>query len=435
MEYLEIEGGRPLSGQVCIQGSKNAALPILSAAILHGGRSVLHHCPRIRDVEEMQKILRELGCHTGWEGEALWIDASSLDSFVISKKHAEKMRCSITLLGSLLGRLGQAVIPYPGGCVIGERPIDLHLQGLREMGVSFTQGEELVEARCGKLTGTRISLRFPSVGATENLILAAVLAQGDTWILGAAQEPEILELCSFLNALGAKISGAGTPSIRITGVKELHDGEYTIASDRIVAGTYLMAAAACGGQAALLRAPVSHMQGMFPVLHRMGVELSREPGALVVRGPKRCRSVTEIHTAPHPGFPTDMQSPLMAALCGADGVSRITETIFEARFKIVEELRSMGAQIQVEDHTAVITGARKLSGCCVKARELRGGAALCIAAASAQGVTRISGCQYIFRGYENIIRDLKKLGIVIKYHQPMTDGWDGPTRIRDRGYA
>lgn len=414
MEYLEIEGGKPLSGQVRIQGSKNAALPILSAAILNPGRTVLHHCPRIRDVEEMCRILGHLGCRTDWEGESLIIDAGTLDSFVISKYHAEKMRSSITLLGSLLGRMGQACIPYPGGCVIGERPIDLHLKGLERMGVAVKKTEEQVEAKSTGLQGARIFLRFPSVGATENLLLAAVLAQGTTWIEGAAREPEILELCRFLTAMGAQIEGAGERRIRITGVDRLHDAEYTIASDRIVAGTYLMAAAACGGEAALLQAPLSHMQGILPVLRGMGAELFMEPDVLVIRAPERCQGIPSLHTAPYPGFATDMQSPLLAALCRAEGTSRLTENVFEARFKIVEELKAMGAHIRIDKNTAVIEGVPTLKGCQVEAKELRGGAALCIAAASAEGTSRIYGCQYIFRGYENIIGDLKSLGIMIQ---------------------
>ncbi|MCI9134630.1 MAG: UDP-N-acetylglucosamine 1-carboxyvinyltransferase [Lachnospiraceae bacterium] len=414
MEYLEIEGGKPLCGQVRIQGSKNAALPILSAAILNRGRTVLHHCPRIQDVKEMCKILTELGCRIGWEGDSLWIQADTLDSFVISKYHAEKMRSSITLLGSLLGRLGQACIPYPGGCVIGERPIDLHLKGLEQMGVQVKRTEEQVEAQSTGIQGARIFLSFPSVGATENLLLAAVLAQGTTWIEGAAREPEILELCRFLEAMGACIEGAGESCIRVMGVKELHDAEYTIASDRIVAGTYLMAAAACGGEAALLQAPLSHMQEILPVLRGMGASFTIEPDMLVIRAPERCRRVENLHTAPYPGFATDMQSPLLAALCRAEGTSRLTENVFEARFKIVEELQAMGAQIHVENNTAVVQGVSQLQGCNVEAKELRGGAALCIAAASARGTSRIYGCQYIFRGYEDIIGDLKSLGIVIQ---------------------
>ncbi len=415
MDYIEIEGGRPLSGQVCIQGSKNAALPILAAAILNPGRTVLHHCPRIRDVEAMLEILQNLGCQTGWEEDTLWVDAGSLTSFTILRDHAEKMRSSITLLGSLLGRMKQACIPYPGGCVIGERPIDLHLEGLKKMGVEFLEDEGQVKARCRELLGDRLVLRFPSVGATENLLLAAVLAKGTTWIVGAAREPEILELCRFLISMGAKIEGAGSSRIRVTGVKALHDTEYTIVSDRIVAGTYLCAAAACGGEAALYKAPASQLKGMFPILWKMGAKLHMEGDALVICAPERCQAVKRIETAPYPGFPTDLQSPLMAALCRAKGISSLRENIFEARFKIVEELRSMGAHIRVEKNIAFIQGTEHLEGGTLYARELRGGAALCIAAACARGSSRIYGCEYIFRGYENMIGDLKDLGVVVRY--------------------
>lgn len=414
MEYLEIEGGRTLKGQVRIQGSKNAALPILAAAILHPGRTVLHRCPRIQDVEAMLDILGSLGCRAGWEGDALWIDAGGLSSYTVSQDHAKRMRSSITLLGSLLGRTGQACIPYPGGCVIGARPIDLHIAGLRKMGVEFPESREEVRARCSRLKGDRLVLGFPSVGATENLLLAAVLAEGTTWITGAAREPEILELCRFLNSMGAKITGAGTSRIQVTGVARLHDTEYTIAADRIVAGTYLCAAAACGGEAVLLDAPVSHMQGIFPVFRKMGVRLRTEADALVIKAPERCLAVSGVETAPYPGFPTDLQSPLMAALCRARGISGIRENIFEARFKIVEELRSMGARIQVEKNRACIRGVARLQGGTLYARELRGGAALCVAAACAEGKSRICDCRYIYRGYENVAGDLKNLGIVVQ---------------------
>lgn len=415
MGYIEIEGGRPLSGQVRVQGSKNAALPVLAATILNPGRTVLHHCPRIRDVEAMLDILENLGCKTGWEEDTLWVDAGSLASFTILRNHAERMRSSITLLGSLLGRMRQACIPYPGGCVIGERPINLHLDGLKKMGAEFWESEGQVQARCRELKGDRLVLRFPSVGATENLLLAAVLAKGTTWIIGAAREPEILELCRFLVSMGAKIEGAGSSCIRITGVKRLHDTEYTIVSDRIVAGTYLCAAAACGGEAALSQAPVSQLRGMFPVLWKMGARLYMEGDALVIRAPERCRGVRHIETAPYPGFPTDLQSPLLAALCRARGISTLRENIFEARFKIVEELRSMGAYIRVEGNTAVVEGREHLQGGILTARELRGGAALCIAAACARGSSRVYGCEYIMRGYENVIGDLKNLGVVVRY--------------------
>ncbi len=414
MEYLQIEGGRPLKGQVRIQGSKNAALPILAAAVLNPGKTILHRCPRIRDVEAMLDILKNLGCKVAWERDTVCIDARGLASYTISREHAKQMRSSITLLGSLLGRTGQAYIPYPGGCVIGERPIDLHIAGLKKMGVEFPESPEGVEARCSRLKGDRLVLGFPSVGATENLLQAAVLAEGTTWIFGAAREPEILELCRFLNSMGAKIAGAGTSRIRITGVKKLHDTEYTIAADRIVAGTYLCAAVACGGEAALLGAPVSHMQGMFPVFWKMGARLHLEGEALVIQAPGRCFGVSGIETLPYPGFPTDLQSPLMAALCRTRGMSSIRENIFEARFKIVEELRSMGARIRVEKNRAFIQGVENLQGGNLYARELRGGAALCVAAACAQGQSRIYDCRYILRGYENVTGDLKNLGIMVQ---------------------
>lgn len=417
MEYLEIEGGRPLAGQVRIQGSKNAVLPVLSAALLHTGRTILHNCPRIQDVEAMLEILRSLGCGVIREGQTLRIDASGLCSHTISEEQAGKMRSSITLLGSLLGRTGQACIPHPGGCIIGERPIDLHLQGLRQLGVEFLETPGQVNARCAHLRGETVALRFPSVGATENLILAAVRADGETCIRGAAREPEIVELCHFLQAMGARITGEGTSCVRIRGVDMLHDTEYTVMADRIVAGTYLCAAAACGGEAVLKDAPAGQLEGVLSLLEQMGSRICREQEQLIIRAPDRGQAVSGICTAPYPGFPTDLQSPFLAALVRARGESSLTETIFEARFKIAKDLCAMGAKIRIDGNTAFVHGVPRLQGCPVYAQELRGGAALCIAAAAAEGESRIYGCRHIFRGYENVIGDLKNLGIVINYRE------------------
>lgn len=413
MEYLKIEGGRPLSGQVAIQGSKNAVLPMLSAALLHPGKTTLYHCPRIRDVEVMLEVLRCLGCKWEWKEDCLRIDAEYVHTGCVPENLASCMRSSITLLGSLLSRLGYAYIPSPGGCVIGERPIDLHIRGLEALGAACFCSGDGVEATCDEFKGGSISLRFPSVGATENLILAAVLAKGDTCIRGAAREPEIVELCGLLKAMGARISGAGSPCICIHGVKKLCDAEYRVVPDRIVAGTYLCAAAACGGNVHLKDAPVEQLTGVIPVLKDMGMRFTIGPGEIEASMPFRGRGVLGVETGPYPGFPTDLQSPLLAAMCVAKGRSSISENIFEDRFKIVQELNAMGADICVSGKRAYVDGALNLHGGILHAKDLRGGAALCIAAAAAQGESRIYGCEYIFRGYENVIRDLKNLGIVV----------------------
>ncbi len=413
MDYLEIRGGSPVCGEVCIQGSKNAALPILSAAVLHRGITVLKNCPKIIDVTYMLEILKGFGCRVSMEGDALVIDASVVECSEVPKQYARQMRSSIMLLGSLLGRTGNAFVPYPGGCVIGERPIDLHLRALRQMGASVEETEEGLRAVCKKPRGSRVRLPFPSVGATENVILLAVLAEGTTILENAAREPEIAELCRFLKGMGARIRGEGGSSIVITGVSRLHDTEFSIVSDRIVAGTYLLLTAAAGGEVFLKNAPLGQLEAVRTVLASMGLEDRSFPDGLLVRGSGRLRGQKGICTEPYPGFPTDLQSPLMAVLSLAKGESEIEEKIFEARFKIVEELVRMGADIRIDGTRARIRGVEVLHGTDLTARELRGGAALVLAAAAAEGSSRIFQYHYIERGYENIIRDLQKLGVVV----------------------
>lgn len=418
MEYLEIEGGNPLCGEVGIQGSKNAALPILSAVLLNQGVTVLHNCPKIIDVFYMLEILKGFGCQVTWEKETLMIDSANVYSSQVPEQYARQMRSSIMLLGSLLGRMGTAFVPYPGGCVIGERPIDIHLAALRQMGAELEEEEEGLWAVCTQPKGTHIHLSFPSVGATENVILLAVLAEGETILENAAKEPEIEEVCRFLNSCGAKIYGAGTERIVVTGVEQLHGTEFTIVSDRIVAGTYMLMTAAAGGEVLLKQIPLDHMESICRVLKYMGAELQLEKGGCQEQNLRLCireriRAVGRIQTEPYPGFPTDLQSPLLAALTVAAGESRIRENLFEARFKVVEDLNLMGADICIEGQTARVRGVKELHGADVKAQELRGGAALVVASAAAQGVSRIYQYHYIARGYENIIRDLQSLGVVV----------------------
>lgn len=413
MEYLEIKGGNPLCGQVCIQGSKNAALPILSAVILHHGTTVLRNCPRIIDVIYMLEILKDFGCRVSWEGEELVIDASRLCDSQVAECYGRQMRSSIMLLGSLLGRMKQASLSYPGGCVIGARPIDIHLAALEKLGAAFMEEPAGLKAVCEKPVGTILRLPFPSVGATENVILLAVLAKGTTILENAAKEPEIGELCRFLNSMGAGIEGLGTSKLVITGVKELHDTEFTIMPDRIVAGTYMLMTAAAGGDVLLKEAPLYQLESVRKVLWQMGVRQEATEEGLRIQSTGRPKCVQEVCTRPYPGFPTDLQSPLLAALALAEGTSVIRETIFEARFKIVEDLCRMGADIRVEGQRAFIQGVKRLQGAELTAHELRGGAALVLAAAAAEGTSRVYQYHYIARGYENIIRDLQSLGVVI----------------------
>ena len=408
-----MEGLHRLRGEIGIQGSKNAALPILAAAVLADGIFVLHHCPEISDVDHMLELLQTAGCRVRREGHMVILDTRSLDNHRITGSGAGKMRSTITLLGSMLGRLHQVEIPYPGGCTIGKRPIDLHLSGLRLLGADFRQEEHTLCGSADRLHGAQICLHFPSVGATENLMLAAVLSEGVTVIHGAAMEPEICVLAEFLRKMGAKVRGDGTPCVTIEGVKKLDAVEYIIPSDRIVAGTYLLGALITRGDVKLLHLPVQHLGTLPHLLEQMGAVVESGKDWIHVQMEKRCRPIPNIVTAPFPGFSTDLQSALMAVLSTADGISFVEEKIFEARFQIVPELMKMGASIVNQDSFALIEGVRRLSGAKVQARELRGGAGLIMAALAAEGETVMEGMEYVRRGYEDIKGDLKSLGIVI----------------------
>ena len=410
---LYIKGPQRMQGELLVQGSKNAALPILAATLLGKGIFILHHCPRISDVEHMLELLEDAGCRVRWEGHMLIVDTRELCNYRVSGTGAGKMRSTVTLLGSILGRMHQVEIPYPGGCTIGKRPIDLHLRGLEQLGAVFEHQEHTLSGKAQILHGAQIYLDFPSVGATENVLLAAVLAEGTTVLHGAAMEPEIVELADFLRKMGADVHGDGTPVITIRGVKKLHAAEYIVPSDRIVAGTYLFGAVMTMGEVRLLHIPLSHLGKLPELLEQMGAVVEAEEDWIYVRMDRQCRSIPYIVTAPFPGFPTDLQSALMAALSTASGMSFIEEKIFEARFQIVEELRKMGASISNEESFALIDGDARLHGARVEAKELRGGAALIMAALAAEGETCISGMEYVCRGYENINEDLKNLGIMV----------------------
>lgn len=408
---IEIDGGYPLHGEVAVQGSKNAVLPMIAATLLHKGISVLRNCPKIIDVFYMMEILRDLGCRADFEGDSLIVNACGAHSFAIDPDYAGKMRSSIIMLGALLGRMGEARIAHPGGCVIGARPIDIHLAVLRQLGVELKESGGMIHARSTRLEGGDVTLSFPSVGATENAVLTAVLGDGDTILRNCACEPEIAELCAFLNQMGAHIAGGGTGTIHIHGVPRLHGTEYDVASDRIVAGTYVAAALGTRGVISLKNPPVKDMELLCGLVEEMGgvCELSKE--GLFVDGRRALHPVKAVSTRPYPGFPTDLQSQFMAALTIAEGTSTFYENIFEDRYKIVPELNKLGADIRLLDkRTAVVHGVRQLSGAAVTARELRGGAALVIAGLMAEGHTSVEGREFIDRGYVDICTDLKLLG-------------------------
>lgn len=407
-DEIVVTGGKPLNGTIKIQGSKNAALPIMAAAFLSEGTSVLRGCPRIADVFLMEKILRDLGAVSWWQGHDLYLDCSQAEGTVITEAFSGKMRSSVILLGAMLGRNHKASTGYPGGCVIGKRPVDLHIKVLRSLGVKIVENDTEIRASCGKLKGAEIFFPKSSVGATEQGILAAVLAEGRTILRGCACEPEVGWLCSYLNGMGAKIFFPEKDIICIEGVKRLRPGDGVIPPDRIVAGTYLLAAAATRGEIIIENPPLGEMDGILEVYRKMGGQYEWKSGKLIANGAGIQFSVPFLETEAYPGFPTDLQSPLLAVLTTVPGISRIRENIFENRFKICSELTKMGAHIEVRGSEVKICGSR-LKGCRLRAEELRGGAALVIAALAADGESVIEGVPFIRRGYEDICRDLRYL--------------------------
>ena len=410
MKQIFIRGGVPLTGQVRIQGSKNAALPILAATLLAGGEHEIKNCPKIADVYYMLDLIRSQGAVTYWKGRNLYVNTEHLTPGPLEEKKEGTMRSSIFLLGAMLGRFGEVDLEYPGGCVIGDRPVNWHINHLNKMGVIFCDSSDRIAAKVSKLTGCEHVLPFPSVGVTENLIMAAVLAEGTTVIHQAAMEPEIIALCEFLNSAGADISGAGKSDIVINGVNSLHSGNIVLPGDRIVAGTYALACMITGGGVLLEGAPASHMTRLIPMLHAMGGSTLITEEGIYLHRREDLRAIPYTVTEVYPGFPTDLQSPLMAALCTARGESIIEERIFGNRFRIAPQLRKMGADIHINEHTAYIRGVEKLHGATLSAEELRGGAALVLAGLGAGGETYIENCGHIYRGYENICRDLSELG-------------------------
>lgn len=415
MEHYIVHGGKAISGTMAVQGAKNSALPIMAACILSPGKSILENVPRLTDVEVMAEIMETLGARVQWLGPStLSVDCTRLDNWEVPEHLMRRMRSSFIVVGPLLSRFGRVRVTYPGGCAIGTRAIDLHLLGLERLGVEITPTQSgHIEFMGSRLQGTLIDLDLPSVGATENIMMAAVTARGTTVINNPAREPEIIDLQSFLNKLGAKVSGAGSDHIRIEGVRQLGVANHTIIPDRIVAGTLMVAAAVTGGELTLTDVVPGHLSVVIAKLTEMGANIETKADTIWISAPHRLNAVDKIRTAPYPGFPTDMQPQFMAALATCRGVSVLTERIFDGRFKHIDELRRMGANISVDDRTAIIRGVERLYGASVEATDLRAGAALVIAALGAQGVSTIEGVHHIDRGYVNFEKQLSSLGASI----------------------
>lgn len=414
MDKLVIEGGKTLEGEARVHGAKNAVLPILAATVLNSGENIIHGCPDLKDVRSSINILRHLGCSVHRDGDTLTVNSAGAANCEIQEELMHEMRSSVIFLGAILARFGRAVTSLPGGCELGPRPIDLHLKAFRQMGIAIEEEHGYIKCHCDKITPAAIHLDFPSVGATENIMLAASLTEGTTVITNAAKEPEIVDLQDYLNCMGARVNGAGTSVIQIDGVKRLGSAEHTVIPDRIVAATYLSCGAAAGGTIELTNVIPAHMEAVLSVAEQYGAKLYVSQNRIVQVAPERLSPVKMIRTQPHPGFPTDAQSPLMAALTLARGTSIFVENIFESRYKHVYELCRMGADITVDGRLAVVRGVGALSGANVCAMDLRGGAALVVAGLAAQGRTTISDVYHIDRGYENLEETLLGIGATIK---------------------
>ncbi len=414
-EYV-IEGGKCLSGSTYVSGSKNASLPILAATILNAGTTKLYHVPRIRDTKITLEILRLLGCKIKLNNDKIVINSKNMNQVEIPEEQMRQMRSTVILAGAILGRFKEAVFSYPGGCDIGARPIDLHIAAFRKMGVTVKEEAGYIRCKCDGLKGANIHLEFPSVGATENIILAAVKAEGVTKITNAAMEPEIMDLVKLLKQMGAKITGEGTNEVEIIGVDSLKDTSYQIMPDRIEAGTLLCFAAGTGGSIELKSAEPLHMIPILEKLEECGCNIQTDRKTIVLEAPKRLKAM-DIKTMPYPGFPTDMQSVFGGMLTMAKGTSVITENIFESRFRYCQELGRMGAKIDISGSNAIVKGVRKLSGAKVEATDLCGGAALLMGGLMAKVIKRIQKIEYIARGYEKLEEKLRDLGANIKVEE------------------
>lgn len=419
MSQIIVRGGKRLNGSIRIGGAKNAVLPIIAASILASeGDSVIHDVPPLDDVKIMHRVLASLGVKAEYYNETIRVNAENVASCEASYELVRKMRASFLIMGPLLARFGEARISLPGGCAIGTRPIDQHLKGFEAMGARIELGQGFIEARIkGRLKGAKIYLDVASVGATENIMMAAALAEGTTTIENAAKEPEIVDLANYINAMGGKVRGAGTGIIRIEGVGRLHGAVHTVIPDRIEAGTYMVAAAITQGALQIEGAIYDHMMPVVSKLQEMGVEVRELDNGLLVSADRRLKAV-DVKTLPYPGFPTDMQAQMMALLCVSEGVSVVSETVFENRFMHVEELLRMNAHVTVEGRTAVVNGVSRLEGAKVCASDLRAGAALILAGLVADGETEVTGLHHIDRGYVDIEGRLRALGAEIRRINP-----------------
>lgn len=412
---IEVCGGQRLSGEIPIQGSKNSVLPLMAASLLCEGETVLEHCPQISDVQAMQEVMRAMGSRIFCEDHCLCMDHRNLSGCCICQEKVKDLRASVLLMGSCLARFGEVTIAYPGGCSIGKRPIDFHIQAFRNMGATIEEREEEICCRCEQeLHGADVKLPFPSVGATENIILAACKAKGITTICNAAREPEIIELCRFLRLAGAMIEGEGTSQISIVGQRHLHGVSWRICSDRIVFLTFVMLVAGCGGEITLCSEDLFGEKER-EVWHLLGGHEQVQNRSIVLRKEGAIRPIRYLSTGPYPEFPTDGQSLLLPVLAKASGVSTIEEKVFENRFRMIGQLQKMGANIDYVSNRARITGVTKLHGAQVAAQDLRSGAGLLIAAAMAEGQSQIEEEEYINRGYEDIVGKMCELGIHARY--------------------
>ena len=411
MEKIIVRGGNKLQGTVRVEGAKNAVLPVIAASLIASeGKSVIRDVPFLADVSTINEVLRNMNAEVNFTNNEITVDASKQLKTEAPFEYVRKMRASVLVLGPLLARYGHAKVALPGGCAIGSRPIDLHLKGFEAMGASVHVGNGFVEVTApGRLKGAKIYLDMPSVGATENIIMAAALADGRTVLENCAKEPEIVDLANYLNKMGAKIIGAGTETIKIDGVEKLHGAEHTVIPDRIEAGTFMVASAITNGDVLVENAEPEHLRPVISKLQEMGVVIKEESNGIRVIGPEKLEA-TDIKTLSHPGFPTDMQSQMMALMLFAEGTSVITETVFENRFMHVEEFRRMNATIKIEGRSVIIEGPSKLQGAQVAATDLRAGAALILAGLCAKGITEVTELRHLDRGYVDFAGKLKNLG-------------------------
>ncbi|MHB8126348.1 MAG: UDP-N-acetylglucosamine 1-carboxyvinyltransferase [Desulfitobacteriaceae bacterium] len=412
MSKIVVTGGKQLKGTITVSGAKNAILPIIAASLLSAEPVLLEEAPDLLDVNVMKQVIESLGAKVERKGSQLRIHADEINNIEAPHELVSQMRASTYIMGAVLARKGRVRISHPGGCTIGSRPINWHIKGLEALGAEVRMDHGFLDVTTKGLRGTRIYLDFPSVGATENIMMAASMAVGTTIIQNAAQEPEIVDLANFLNEMGGKVRGAGTSVIHIEGVKEMHGTSHCIIPDRIEAGSYLLTAAAAGGDVLVRNVITAHLKSVLAKMEEAGINFIEEEDGIRVTGDGVYQAV-DLKTQVHPGFPTDLQAPFLALLCKARGSAILTETVFENRFMHVEELNRMGAEIKIEGRSALIRGVPRLTGAPVKATDLRAGAALILAAIAAEGTSEITGVQHIDRGYEQIVEKLTSLGAQI----------------------